>query len=159
VTLTMTAPGGVTSRILSGQADASAAVDVGDGYMLLVDDEDNSIRVYRRGTSGGRSRGVGTGRRHWTGSMSNDKNFKGAPARSTVFTRKVSGSGLGTELRFGDVYKGLRAELLAWDHNNGDRLGLTATAAPGSTSTAYLGFRAPIIGGKALIVPVTNADK
>src|SRR5262249_18381605 len=52
VTLTLTAPGGITksvvlhyassaapttstSRILSGQADASAAVDAGDGYMLV----------------------------------------------------------------------------------------------------------------------------
>lgn len=35
--------------------------------------------------------------------------------------------------------------------------------APGSTSTAYIGFRAPLVppktGGKALIVPVTNFDK
>jgi DNA-binding beta-propeller fold protein YncE len=214
ITLRLTAPGGVTtstvlhyassaapatatSRILSSLSDASAAVDAGDGYMLVANDEDNVIRLYKRGASGGAlrswdwNRELGTTKEidfeaaagvgdtiYWTGSMSNDKSAKLAPDRSKLLATKITGSGASTDLTFTGVYTGLRADLLAWDHSGGDRLGLTAAAAagvnpktnggfnaealefaPGSTSTAYLGFRAPIVGGKALIVPVTNADQ
>ncbi|WP_372458016.1 DUF3616 domain-containing protein [Streptantibioticus parmotrematis] len=119
---------------------------------------------------------------YWTGSMGNNKDGKLEPDRSTLFTTTVSGSGADTQLTFGGSYQGLRDDLIAWDQANGNRLGFAAGAAkgqipkevngfnveglefaPGSSTTAYLGFRAPLVppqdGGKALLVPVTNIDQ
>ncbi|WP_435854279.1 hypothetical protein [Streptomyces subrutilus] len=119
---------------------------------------------------------------YWTGSLGNNKDGKYKAERNTVFTTRVTGSGAATELVFGSAYKGLREDLVAWDRANGDRYGFAAgTAAgeapkqidgfnveglefaPGSTTTAYLGFRAPLApavpGGKALVVPVVNLDR
>ncbi|GGN85001.1 hypothetical protein GCM10011579_075540 [Streptomyces albiflavescens] len=119
---------------------------------------------------------------YWTGSLGNNKDGEYKSARNTVFTTKVTGSGAATTLSYGGAYAKLRDNLVAWDEANGDRYGFAAgTAAgqvpkqidgfnveglefaPGSTTTAYIGFRAPlapaVTGGKALIVPVTNIDK
>ncbi|HEX5146273.1 MAG TPA: hypothetical protein VFV85_04565, partial [Conexibacter sp.] len=91
----------------------------------------------------------------------------------------VSGSGASADLSFAGSYGGLRDDLLAWDHGNGDALGFAASAADGvqpkqgsgfnvegmefgrgGSATAYLGFRAPQVppGARhdALVVPVTN---
>ncbi|MFZ3469482.1 hypothetical protein ACODT3_29610 [Streptomyces sp. 4.24] len=119
---------------------------------------------------------------YWTGSLGNNKDGKYKAERNTVFTTRLVGTGAATEIVFGSAYKALREDLIAWDTANGNRYGFAAgTAAgripksidgfnveglefaPGSTTTAYLGFRAPLApavpGGKALIVPVTNIDK
>ncbi|WP_443333498.1 hypothetical protein [Streptomyces sp. MJM1172] len=119
---------------------------------------------------------------YWTGSLGNNKDGEYKAPRNTVFTTTVSGSGPATQLGYGRSYKKLRDDLVAWDRANGDRYGFAAGTAdgeapkqidgfnveglefaPGSTTTAYLGFRAPlapaVAGGKALIVPVTNFDK
>ncbi|MET9903309.1 hypothetical protein [Streptomyces sp. NPDC006446] len=119
---------------------------------------------------------------YWTGSLGNNKDGEYKADRNTVFTTTVTGSGASTALTYGRSYKKLRDDLVAWDEANGDRYGFAAGTedgqvpkqidgfnveglefAPGSTTTAYLGFRAPLApavpGGKALIVPVTNFDK
>ncbi|MFG2309696.1 hypothetical protein ACGFS9_13630 [Streptomyces sp. NPDC048566] len=119
---------------------------------------------------------------YWTGSLGNNKDGVYKPDRTTVFTTKVSGSGAATTLTYGSSYGRLRDDLVAWDEANGGRYGFAdGTAdgrapkridgfnveglefAPGSSTTAYLGFRAPLApavpGGKALLVPVTNIDK
>ncbi|WP_416237614.1 hypothetical protein [Streptomyces sp. NBC_00162] len=119
---------------------------------------------------------------YWTGSLGNNKDGEYKAPRNTVFTTTVSGSGTGTQLAYGRSYKKLREDLVAWDVANGNRYGFAAgTAAgeapkqidgfnveglefaPGSTTTAYVGFRAPLApvvpGGKALIVPVVNFDQ
>ncbi|MFD8983281.1 hypothetical protein [Streptomyces sp. NPDC059564] len=119
---------------------------------------------------------------YWAGSLGNTKDGRFKAERDTVFTTRVTGSGAATEVTFGAAHKGLREDLIAWDTAHGDRYGFAAgTAAgrvpkridgfnveglefaPGSTTTAYLGFRAPLApavpGGKALIVPVTNLDR
>ncbi|MFE4869726.1 hypothetical protein [Streptomyces sp. NPDC056682] len=119
---------------------------------------------------------------YWTGSLGNNKDGEYKADRNTVFTTTVTGSGASTQLMLGGSYRKLRDDLVAWDHANGDRYGFVAGTAdgqvpkqidgfnveglefaPGSTSTAYIGFRAPLVppanGGKALIVPVTNFDK
>lgn len=46
------ATGALTTRYLTGSADSSAAVDVGDGYALVADDETNVLRLYDRSRSG-----------------------------------------------------------------------------------------------------------
>ncbi|MFE0246675.1 DUF3616 domain-containing protein [[Kitasatospora] papulosa] len=119
---------------------------------------------------------------YWTGSLGNNKDGAYKSARNTVFTTTVTGSGAATQLTVGGSYRRLRDDLIAWDEANGDRFGFAAGTedgqapkqvdgfnveglefAPGSTTTAYVGFRAPLVppkaGGKALLVPVTNFDK
>ncbi|AUY49992.1 hypothetical protein EH183_14875 [Streptomyces sp. CB01881] len=116
---------------------------------------------------------------YWTGSLGNNKDGVVKPDRHTVFATTVSGSGADTQLAPAGAYTGLRDDLIAWDRANGNRYGFAAGAAdgqvpkqidgfnveglefaPGSSTTAYVGFRAPltpaVTGGRALIVPVTN---
>ncbi|MGW6951687.1 hypothetical protein [Streptomyces xanthophaeus] len=193
--------GAPTTRYLTGSADASAAVDVGGGHVLVADDESNVLRLYDRARSGAPVRtwdlGPALGWKkeadieaaarvgdtvYWTGSLGNNKDGKYKAERNTVFTTRITGSGAATEIVFGSAYKGLREDLIAWDAAHGNRYGFAAgTAAgqtpkqidgfnveglefaPGSTTTAYLGFRAPLApvvpGGKALLVPVVNLDQ
>ncbi|MEU3773881.1 hypothetical protein AB0F11_11880 [Streptomyces sp. NPDC032472] len=204
-TLSYAASGAVQNpadtRYFTGASDTSAAVDVGGGYAVVADDENNVLRLYDRYRSGAPVRtwdfssqlGVtkevdieGATRIgdtiYWTGSLGNNKDGEYKAPRNTVFTTTVSGSGPGTKLAYGRSYKKLRDDLVAWDVANGNRYGFAAgTAAgeapkqidgfnaeglefaPGSTTTAYLGFRAPLApavpGGKALLVPVTNFDQ
>ncbi len=190
-----------TSRYHTGAADASTAVDVGGGYMLIGDDESNTLRLYPRDTSGAPVKewnfnsqmgnpeeidieaSARSGNTiYWTGSMGNSKKGNLKPDRSILFTTHVSGSGAATELSFGGYYRGLRADLIKWDEENGNRFGFKKGAAegnipklingfnveglefaPGSSSTAYVGFRAPLspaaAGGDAIVVPVTNIDQ
>ncbi|WP_229848152.1 hypothetical protein [Streptomyces melanogenes] len=189
------------TRYFTGSSDASAAVDVGGGYVVVADDESNTLRLYNRSASGAPvktwdfSSQLGVTKEidiegaarvgdtiYWTGSLGNNKDGEYKADRNTVFTTTVTGSGAGTQLALGRSYKKLRDDLVAWDRANGDRYGFAAgTAAgqapkqvdgfnveglefaPGSATTAYVGFRAPLVppanGGKALIVPVTNFDK
>ncbi|WP_428955434.1 hypothetical protein [Streptomyces sp. cg35] len=189
------------TRYFTGSSDASAAVEVGGGYVVVADDESNVLRLYDGSASGApvktwdMSAKVGADKEidiegatrvgdliYWTGSLGNNKDGEYKADRNTVFTTSVSGSGAATQLTYAHSYKKLRDQLVAWDEANGDRYGFAAGTedgqvpkqidgfnveglefAPGSTTTAYLGFRAPLVppkdGGKGLIVPVTNFDK
>ncbi|MFB7211031.1 DUF3616 domain-containing protein [Streptomyces sp. NPDC056255] len=189
------------TRYLTGSSDASAAVDVGGGYMVVADDESNTLRLYDRSASGAPLKSWDVGPElgadkevdiegaarvgdtiYWTGSLGNNKDGEYKSDRNTVFTTTVTGSGAATALKVSGEYGKLRDDLVAWDRANGNRLGFAAGTAdgevpkqidgfnieglefaPGSTTTAYLGFRAPLVppksGGKALIVPVTNFDE
>jgi hypothetical protein len=189
---------GAASRWLTGSSDESTAIDVAGGYVLVGNDEENTLRLFRRDSSGAAVKSWNFGAQmgnpseidieaaaragntiYWTGSMGNSKSGGLKPDRSTLFTTTISGSGAATELSFGGYYRGLRQDLIAWDETHGSRFGFAAGAAagkipkeiggfnveglefaPGSTTTAYLAFRAPLTPasatGKALIVPVTN---
>lgn len=174
------------TRYLTGSSDASAAVDVGGGYVVVADDETNTLRLYDSSVSGAPVRtwdvasklGVskeidieGAARVgntiYWTGSLGNNKDGEYKSDRNTVFTTTVSGSGAATQLTVGGKYKKLRDDLVAWDKANGNRYGFAAGTAdgeapkqidgfnieglefaPGSTTTAYLGFRAPLVPPK-----------
>lgn len=197
--LTAASSTGTTTRWHSGAADASTALDVGGGYMLVANDENNPLRLYRRDASGpplkswsfdaqmhiGEEVDLEAATRvgntiYWIGSLGNNKSGKQRPVRQQVFTTQVSGTGADVQLSFGGYFRDLRNDLVAWDEEHENRLGLAdATGgiakriggfnveglvfAPGSSSTAYLGFRAPLqpaeADGKALIVPVTNMDE
>ena len=224
LTLTVTAPDGTSGstqvqygvsadlgdasqRYFSGAGNASAAIDVGGGYMLVADDESNVLRLYDETRSGPPVKTFDfTGQLpsgkdeadlesatrvgdtvYWGGSMSNDSSGGVETSRSTIFTTKVTGSGADTELSYVGGYTGLQDDLITWDHDNGhglgaDYLGLTASVrsgigahesdalnvegmefAPGSSSTAYLAFRAPLEPTTdrhlALVVPVTDLDR
>ncbi|MFD9573932.1 hypothetical protein ACFWBI_29345 [Streptomyces sp. NPDC059982] len=189
------------ARYFSGASDSSAAVDVGGGFTVVADDENNVLRLYDRSHSAAPVRTwdfssqLGVSKEvdiegatrigntiYWTGSLGNNKDGEYKAPRNTVFTTTVSGAGSATQLAYGRSYKSLRDDLVAWDTANGNRYGFAAGTAvgqapkqidgfnveglefaPGSTTTAYLGFRAPLApavpGGKALLVPVTNFDK
>ncbi|MDA0160590.1 hypothetical protein OM076_09970 [Solirubrobacter ginsenosidimutans] len=126
---------------------------------------------------------------YWAGSHGLDKDAKVAPERNTLYATDVTGSGADASLRYVGQYNNLQADLAAWDHANGhglgaDYLGITKSVtkgsdpkaadgsglsieglefAPGSTSTAYVAFRAPLEPASnrhlALVVPVTNFDQ
>ncbi|HWD60989.1 MAG TPA: hypothetical protein VG369_00720 [Humibacter sp.] len=182
------------SSYLLGAADASSAIDVGDGYAIVADDETNTLRLYDE-TSTGRpvktwnfntvggfggegdleaSARVGD-TIYWVGSGSNKKTGAADPDRDILFTTKVTGTGAATELSYGGKYQGLKEDLVAWDVANGNPLGLASVCAagvlpdneascnvegfetaPGDGSVGYVGFRAPSVGGKAVIVPILN---
>ena len=121
---------------------------------------------------------------YWTGSMSNSSSGNLEPARSTLFATDITGSGASTTLSYVGSYTGLRQALISWDQDNGSGLGANALGfaasaasgvdaheadafnveglefAPGSTTTAYLAFRAPLeptgVRNQALLVPITN---
>ncbi|MEN8653464.1 hypothetical protein ABCR94_23390 [Streptomyces sp. 21So2-11] len=147
------------TRYFTHACDASAAVDVGDGHVVVADDETNVLRLYPRGASGGPVRtwdfsaALGVGKEvdiegaaragdviHWTGSMSNAKDGKLRADRSSLFTTTVRGFGASTELDFEDSYGGLRDDLIAWDERNGGELGFAAGAAKGRPPKRIDGF-------------------
>lgn len=188
------------TRYLTGASDASAGVDVGDGHVVVANDEDNTLRLYDGSASGAPlktwnyDKELGTDKEvdiegaarvgdtvYWITSLGNNSDGEFKKDRDTVFTTTVSGSGASADLAFGDVAHGLREQLVSWDEDHGGRLGFKAGTAegkppkeidafnvegfefaPGSDSTAYVGFRAPLVppenGGKALLVPVKNLD-
>ncbi len=125
-------------------------------------------------------------RLYWLGSHSHNNLAESRTNRTRVFATDLSGSGANALLSFVGYYKYLKTDLTNWDaaglHGKGPNYyGLAASAAyevdpkaadgsgfnfegltmaPGSTTTAWLGFRAPLVPvtnrSKALIVPVLN---
>ena len=160
ITLTVTAPDGTSAstriqygvsadlgdpsqRYFSGAGNGSAAIDVGDGYLIVGDDESNVLHMYDGSQSGpavktfdftselpygttevdieaaARSGDV----LYWTGSMSNSTDGKQEPSRSTLFAARITGSGADTQLSYIGSYTGLQSDLVAWDQDNGHGLG------------------------------------
>ena len=121
---------------------------------------------------------------YWLASHSNNSEGEERPNRSRMFATDISGSGPSATLNFAGYYQYLKEDLIEWDENDdhglgADFFGLAASAAdgvlpegsdgfnieglamaPGSSTTAYVAFRAPQASAsdrtKALIVPVTN---
>jgi hypothetical protein len=148
-----------TTRYHTMAADGSTAIDVGDGYMLVGDDENNTLRLYRDDVSGPPVKSwnfdaqmgnpeeidIEASARlgntiYWTGSMGNSKKGKLKPYRSTLFTTQISGEGADTELSFGGYYTGLRQDLIGWDQEHGNRFGFAAGAAEGRVPKEIGGF-------------------
>ena len=112
---------------------------------------------------------------YWLGSQGNNSTGDVKDNRAILFATTVTGTGASTELTFAGYYKNLRNDFLAWDAANNNRFGFVAGTAqgqipkeangyniegaefaPGGSSTLYVGFRAPVVNGQALVVPVTN---
>ncbi|GAA4667054.1 hypothetical protein GCM10025780_06380 [Frondihabitans cladoniiphilus] len=150
------APGEAAPTYVSGAANASAAVDAGDGYAFVGDDESDTLRLYDLTTSGapvasfdfdsllpsgsseidieGASKSGDV--IYWEGSMSTSSSGKVQPARSTVFATRVTGTGASATLTYLGSYTGLLNDLVTWDAQGGsglgaDALGLAASAAGG----------------------------
>jgi hypothetical protein len=191
--------GDASDRYYSGAGNASSAIDVGGGYMVVADDESNVLRLYHERSSGApvktfdftkllpggtsefdiESSARSGSTLYWMGSLSNKKSGKLDAERDIVFAATISGSGAGTELSYLGSYTHLRDDMIAWDEANGNPLGLSSSTAEGvpsnetrgfnaeglefaagSSSTAYIAFRAPIeppgARNDALLVPVTD---
>ena len=109
------------------------------------------------------------------GSHANKKDGSLDPGRGIAFSAAITGSGADTDVAFIASRSDLRDALKAWDVSHDNALGFAAgqaagmdpkasdgfniegvELAPGSTTTAYIAFRSPVVGGKAIIVPWTN---
>ncbi|GAA2977402.1 hypothetical protein LV75_003909 [Actinokineospora diospyrosa] len=210
LTASTTLPVAVSAALPAGQrsyygaSDASTAIDLGGGAMVVSDDETNVLRVYDREHSRYPAqsfdvRAAGLALRDtdvtreidieaaartgdtifWIGSHGQNSSAKTRLNRQELFTTKVTGTGTGASFALGGSYQTLRDDLIAWDHANGDTLGIAAAAtrapegdgAGGATgvniegaefapdgTTLLLAFRGPLTGdGKAIVIPVTNA--
>ena len=172
VTFTVTAPDGKTaispivyatsvattptSRVLIGQGDSSTAIDAGDGYLFVADDERSEIGLYDPEVSGpavwesetlqdGEVDFESSARRgdtvYWFGSHGNKKDGAVTGGRNVVFQTRMTGTGKDARLvRTGTPYKGLRSDLIAWDRAHGNRLGLAAATADGVKPDLADGF-------------------
>lgn len=109
-----------------GISDASTAIDVGEGYMLLAGDGDNLIGLYRQDESGTALRvwdftadeqlgatpvRIEASARHedtivWVGSHANAPNGDAYVRSRVIFGTTVSGSGADVELVFSGRYGG-----------------------------------------------------
>lgn len=187
-----------TSRVLEGSSDDSTAIDVGDGYFMDGDDEKNNIRLYNGAVSGREvaqfappsvaptsemdlEASARQGNQlYFFGSEGNNKSGSIEPARDSVFSEALQGSGADATLTPGVYVSGFRDALIAWDESNANKFGLAAGTAKGNLpelangldlegaefspdgSELYLGMRAPIYpaspGGDAVIFTVTNFD-
>ncbi|MEG3844136.1 CARDB domain-containing protein, partial [Microcoleus sp. herbarium14] len=148
------------SRFLTGTSDASTAIAIDSNYMLVGDDEDQTIRLYDRTNSGlpvktfdftnslgltdisggiprevdiEASTRVGN-RIYWLGSQSNASGGNLRPNRYRLFATDISGTGATTNLTFAGKYDNLRTDLIAWGNTNG--FNFTASAAAGKIPEA-----------------------
>lgn len=138
-----------TTRFFTGASDASTAIAIDDGAMIVADDENQALRVYDRARSGlfgavfdftddlgltdiddGVPREVDieastrSGERiFWTGSQGNSRNGDERPNTRRVFATDLSGSGMGATLSYAGRYDHLRDDLIAWDQTDGHGLG------------------------------------
>ncbi|MDW8286988.1 MAG: DUF3616 domain-containing protein [Flammeovirgaceae bacterium] len=147
------------ARFHTGKCDASTAIAIDTDYMLVADDEDQTIRLYHRSLSGmpaatfdftsllnlsGSSEvdieaSTRAGNKiFWIGSHSNNTSGAHRPNRERIFVTNVSGTGLGTTLTFNGYYQYLESDLIAWDNANGHGLGAGALGLAVSAANGVL---------------------
>lgn len=147
-----------TALIHVGTSDASAAEDVGDGHVLVADDDSNIIRLY--GPEGGEpvtefpigdevpnllSGEVwdleGSARDgdtvYWTGSFGNSRSGNLRPDRDIVIETRIIGSGADTELEYVRHTHGIREALITWDAENQHGEGADAFQLTRATQEGY----------------------
>lgn len=155
-----------STRFHTGASDASTAIALDANYMLVADDEDQTIRLYDRngsglplasfdftsflGLSGSSEVDIEASTRlgntiYWLGSHSNNSSGADRPNRERLFATEVSGTGASTNLTFTGYYQFLEDDLIAWDNANGHGLGagflgLAASAANGVLPEQTNGF-------------------
>jgi predicted extracellular nuclease len=139
-----------TSRFHTGASDGSTAIAIDSDYMLVGDDENQTIRLYSRSASGlpvqgfdfnsvlnltdvdghGQPREIDLeastrigNRLFWIGSQDNNSDGELRPNRDRVFATDLTAAGASSQLTFAGRYDHLREDLIAWDANNGHGLG------------------------------------
>ncbi len=156
--------GMTTSRYHSGKADASTAIALDSDYMLVADDEDQTIRLYDRNksglplksfdltsslnltnTSGGVPREVdieGSTRVgndiYWLASHSNSSGGSSRPNRYRLIRTALSGTGASSTLTYTSYYSNLRSDLITWGDAKG--YNFTTSAATGKAPELVDGF-------------------
>ncbi|WP_244929058.1 hypothetical protein [Nocardioides sp. W7] len=144
-----------TSRVLIGQGDSSTALDAGDGYLFVADDERSDLALYHPQASGpavwegevlqsGEIDFESSARKgdtaYFFGSHGNKKAGDLQSSRQVVFAMTLSGTGRDARLTKRAEYRGLRTDLRAWDRANGDALGLHAAMSEGVQPDLANGF-------------------
>jgi hypothetical protein len=152
--------GDPSDRYYAGAGNGSTAIDVGDGYMIVGDDESNVLRLYHERVSGEpvktfdftsvlpygttemdiESSARAGNTLYWMGSLSNSKKGKLEPGRDVLFAATITGSGANTQLTYLGSYTHLRQDVVEWDEANGNPLGLAASTAGGVPSNIAEGF-------------------
>ncbi|HEY1687296.1 MAG TPA: hypothetical protein VGF95_00360 [Solirubrobacteraceae bacterium] len=152
--------GDPSDRYYEGAGNGSTAIDVGQGYMILGDDESNVLRLYKERQSGlsvktfdftnvlpfgTEELDIEASARagdmlYWMGSQSNSKKGKLDPERDVVFAARITGEGANTELTYVGANTNLRKDLIRWDEANGNPLGFKASTAEGIASNQDNGF-------------------
>ena len=149
----------------TGFSDASAAINIDEKYMIVGDDESNSLVVYDKTQSGlpvnvfnyekylhsgeasSREIDCEAGVRsiknkniiYWTGSMGNGgKSYEEKPNRSTLMATVFSGLGKDIKFEFKNSYTELRKDLIKWGDKNG--YNFSASAANGEKPKQINGF-------------------
>ncbi|GFZ76909.1 ExeM/NucH family extracellular endonuclease [Nesterenkonia alkaliphila] len=135
-----------------GIADASTAQDVGEGYLLVGDDDTLGIRLYgptfdvpvnffpiegedhehipyERGP--GETWDIESSARmgdtiFWLGSIGNSRSGNVRPDRDTIAATELSGSGADAELETLGYARGFKEALVEWDNADGHGLGAGA---------------------------------
>lgn len=157
-----------TTRFHTGASNSSTAIAVDTDYMLVGDDENQTLRLYRRDQSGlpvasfdytaslgltdisgGVPREVDLeastrigNRLFWLGSLSNAADGATRPNRSRLYATDLTGTGAAATLSYVGRYDGLKTDLLGWDSGNLHGLGAD-----------HYGFAASAAGG----LPPENA--
>ena len=182
-----------TSRVFQSMGDVSTAIDVGDGHVLVADDEVDQFRLFQTERSGPPVAEFGplvpltgefdwessarTGDTvYWLGSHGNNSAGLAEASRQQVVATTLSGEGERTTVTLGGHYTRLLSDIIDWAVAGGNPLGLYdgdpaapqsnriniegSEMAPGSSSTIYLGLRAPHgPDDEAIILPITNIDR
>jgi hypothetical protein len=179
----------------TGISDASGAVAIGTDYFAVADDEDNCLRIYRRGEGGppvriiNLARGLGLDPRHpeldleaaariddvayWMSSHSANYLGKFRYSRHTFFATTIKPTRDGGDLiLLGRPYHELQEDMLKAPTLRRFNLAEAALKPPkeagafnieGLSATPdkklLIGFRNPIPGGKALLVPLLNPQE
>ncbi len=178
-----------------GALDGSAAVAVDARHFVAANDEDNTLRVYRRdqggepvqefkldsflrsGPKGGEADIEGAARIgdriYWITSHGRNKSGKEEPSRRRLFATDIVREGEKVRLvPVGRPYALLILDLLADERLKPFGLAESIARAPkddegfnieGLMATRegqlLIGLRSPLVGGKALVVPVLNPDR
>ncbi|WP_053857107.1 ExeM/NucH family extracellular endonuclease, partial [Halomonas sp. A3H3] len=167
-------------RYHTGTSDASAAIAVGEGFMLVADDEDQVLRLYERDTDGAPLAEINLntalglndtqevdleavatyqGTHYWLGSHESSQ-------RSMIFATEVTGDNAESlSIEVTGQFTDLASQLNDWDAQNGHGLGENALSlslginiegAVFIGDSLYLGLRSPQDDGFAQLVPVEN---
>lgn len=152
------------STFPTGASDASAAVALDAQAMVVADDENQVLRLYRRDHSGlplagsdftasldltdidaGVPREVDieavarrSDRLYWIGSHGNGRDGDPKPNRRRIFATDLAGEGVASSLTYAGRYDHLRADLIAWDQTNGHGLGANALGFAASAAPGVL---------------------
>lgn len=138
-----------TSTVLENSSDDSSAIDVGDGYFLVADDEKNNIGLYNGAVSGREvaqfsppkandsendlEASAQKGNQvYFFGSEGNNKSGESTSSdRNVVWSATLSGAGANATLTPGVEVRGFLDDLKTWDQAHGNWFGITAGDAEG----------------------------